>query len=344
MFRHLIAAGFVACLAATPTVGSAQSAETRRPAPEAPGADLVNRIVEALAPYRQMIVDSEELLGLVVEGMADVVAKDEEGSSRAEVRLWYASWQVQLKARQAGLRRLVAETEGKRIDLPASSSGSEAAIRLIESVPGQARELAGVALKFSDEHTELVDKAARGDKAALAALPLRVHRATGLIISAENALLEEQIALSPPKQPVRALTQSILSSNRALAEMLDLMMNGQEPTPASINATVRRVEDHLADARGAADLAARLADRLKAAVIADPAQGDPRLQQMAITIFGTFEGSAAAERKIIEILGEGAAGLRQGDVEALTEAMESLEGAVDERLRFDKARVDAARR
>lgn len=333
----LILAAF---LAATPAIAAPA-------APPANGAEFnvrlaafTREIVGFAQPHNEAVLRAQNLMLAMIDG----AGKAMEPGDKAQMRAWSREWVSQARAEQRALKALqpALPTDAgpifDRMGMGEADPRVAMLRRAYAKLPESTGRLIGAVDAMADEILPQIDGAIEGEPEAVVALGFAVLDGTIVMLQAENAMVDVQIA-GAPNNPQTALSRSAKASNEAAIALFDLLRTellGETPDPAQAAAIVRA---RAAEARAAALEAPKLAAARQAEIDGTPLTPEMRAKLKAI--YGSFDASSRTEAEIAAILSHAADRLEEGgDVAETVEAeMANFESLVDRRVAEQQERV-----
>lgn len=315
MRRYILAASLLAgFLLVSPAAVSPAWAEKGAPAaPAAPvvappplGQDALSqgmaRIMGASIVYKDMVLESEDLMTLVIEGSSR--AADEKNPPD---KAWLAAWKARVAAKAASVRAHRDALPPFPRDAFKMFEGDPEVRRMLDGIskmPQTARFVADTMLNFAADITPLVEAAVGGDEDAKLKLVKASMRGVSAALKAENALLDLSINTGMSAHPQTALSRAVKSSNESLILVFDYIQDalegGKAGDPAALMAAVRdKLDESRAEARKIGPMARLLGSRMD----------DPRMPEgLRVRIaqaMATYEESGKVELQIDDVLEKG---------------------------------------
>lgn len=332
MFRTLALAFALAtaslCAAATPAAAApAQSAL----------ADDAAAVNGYLLAGQQAVNEATALAQLTIQGMNEAVRYGMTPSKQIEAKAWGDRWETEVRARAAAVRTW--RSRAPAFPRAAIQRSSPASLAAYEQMPGRIDALVGGMADFAESVIKPARAASTGDPEAPRALGAAFFRASSLILTGENELLDITIASLAPSHPQRALARSMQLSNEGLMLYLQYMeatTNGEESDRARLSAGIR------AKAEAAATQARASAATAKVAIGQIRGLDDP-VKPRLLTMMATYEESARVEVEIAAIVGSLAEIVEKG-VLTTSESQNGMAGIqplVDRRLSLHTQRIKA---
>lgn len=331
MFRTIALAAIVAfapmSAAVTPAVAAAPASS--------PQADIA-AIGRYTAVNQQVLTDVTALISVTIQGMQQGLQYGMSRSSRDEARVWGDSWEADVRQRVAKLKAWRTQLP----PLPRAEIGRQAptTLSMYERMPARVDVMVDAIVGFVESVIPPTRRAAAGDQAAGETLAAEFFRGSGLVLKAENEILDLTAAGLPQGNPGKSLAGSMLASNEAIGLYLDYMAamsRAEDLDRAALAAGIRAKA-----ARAAAQARAVTADAraAKAQVNASPAfAGKARL----IAMMDTYEESAVVELEIAATAAALAEPVEKG-VFATSEAsakLAAVQPLIDRRLAIHARRL-----
>lgn len=299
----------------------------------------MGRIAEASKVYKDLVLESEALMELVLDGVGRAIDTDNPPS-----QAWLADWKAKVKtsadlvrAHRDALPPFPSEVLKPFESDPQMQRMKEALTRLPES----ARASADTMLDLARDLTPLVEAAAGGDELAQLKLIRESSRGYSAALKAENVMLDLAIGSTFPSHPQASLSRSMKASNEAmilLFDYLQVLADGGDADPEAMVRAVRaKLDESRAEARKIGPQARFLVQRLGA-------EPDTPFKTRIIAAFATYDGSGQVELQIADVLEKGIAALVASPEADNNVLQDDLAPLVERRMALQDQRVAALTR